>query len=97
MLDPHNKNRSIVTTLLTTSNRRGDLRVPAHTDTPVLPDVVARFAAGLSVDPTEAEGRLLDQKPGLARRYAEVHISYGAGVKWDPADHYKRRSPPVQV
>jgi hypothetical protein len=60
----------------------------AHTDTAVLPDVVARLATVLPADPVEIEEHLLDQRravlgfvPRLVKPYRD------AGVQWNPADH----------
>jgi hypothetical protein len=60
----------------------------AHTDTTVLPEVVARLATILPADPVEIEEHLVDQRravlgvvPRLVKPYRD------AGVQWYPADH----------
>lgn len=59
----------------------------AHTDTGVLPEVVARLAAALRADPVEIEEHLLDQGRAVLSVVSRLVYPYGAGVKWDPADH----------
>jgi hypothetical protein len=51
----------------------------AHTDTTVLPDVVARLATVLPANPKEIEAVL-----GIKQRLV---YPYRADVKWDPDDH----------
>ena len=59
----------------------------AHTDTAVLPDVVARLATVLPADPEEIEEHLLDQRRAVLGVVPRLVSPYRAGVKWDPADH----------
>lgn len=59
----------------------------AHTDTAVLPDVVARIATGLPADPVEIEEHLLDQRRAVLGVVQRLVYPYRADVKWDPADH----------
>lgn len=59
----------------------------AHTDTAVLPDVVARLAAVLPADHEEIEGHLLEQRQAVLGVVPRLVYRYGKGVKWDPADH----------
>lgn len=59
----------------------------AHTDTAVLPEVVARIARALRVDPVEIEKLLLDQSRAVLGVVPRLVAPYGGGVKWDPADH----------
>ena len=59
----------------------------AHTDTAVLPEVVARLATVLPADPVEIEEHLLDQRRAVLGVVHRLVYPYGAGVKWDPADH----------
>jgi hypothetical protein len=59
----------------------------AHTDTAVLPEVVARLATVLPADPVKIEEHLLDQRRAVLGVVHRLVYPYGAGVKWDPADH----------
>lgn len=59
----------------------------AHLDTAVLPEVVARIAAVLPADPVEIEEHVLDQRRAVLGAVPRLVYPYGAGVKWDPADH----------
>jgi hypothetical protein len=59
----------------------------AHTDTTVLPDVVARLATVLPSDPKEIEEHLLDQRRAVLGIKQRLVYLYRADVKWDPADH----------
>ena len=59
----------------------------AHTDTAVLPDVVARLATVLPADPAEIEELLLDQRRAVLGVVPRLVSPYRGGVKWDPADH----------
>ncbi|WP_082754123.1 SIMPL domain-containing protein [Mycobacterium sp. NAZ190054] len=59
----------------------------AHTDTGVLPDVVARLARDLPADAAEIEAHLLDQRRAVLGVVPRLVAPYQAGVKWDPADH----------
>jgi hypothetical protein len=59
----------------------------AHTDTAVLPEVVARLAAVLPADPVELEEHLLDQRRAVLGVVPRLVSRYREGVKWDPADH----------
>jgi hypothetical protein len=60
----------------------------AHTDAAVLPDVTARLATVLPADPMEIEERLLDRRRAVLDVVPRLVYPYGAGVKWDPADHW---------
>jgi uncharacterized protein YggE len=59
----------------------------AHTDTAVLPEVVARLAKDLPADPGEIEEHLLHQCRAVLGAVHRLVSPYGAGVKWDPSDH----------
>ena len=59
----------------------------AHTDTAVLPQVVARLATVLPADPVEIEELLLDQRRAVLGVVPRLLYPYRTGVKWDPADH----------
>ena len=59
----------------------------AHTDTAVLPDVVARIATMVSADPAEIQQRLIDQRRAVLGVVPRLVAPYRKGVKWDPADH----------
>jgi hypothetical protein len=59
----------------------------AHTDSAVLSEVVKRLATVLSVEPSEVEERLLDQRRALLGVVPRLVSAYRSGVKWDPADH----------
>jgi hypothetical protein len=59
----------------------------AHTDTAVLPEVVARLAKALLADRVEIEERLIDQRRAVLGPVQRLVYPYGADVKWDPADH----------
>ena len=59
----------------------------AHTDTAVLPEVVARLATVLPADPAEIEAQLLDQRRAVLGVVQRLVYPYRKGVKWDPADH----------
>ncbi|OBH73123.1 hypothetical protein [Mycobacterium mantenii] len=59
----------------------------AHTDTAALPEVVARIARALRVDPVEIEELLLDQSRAVLGVVPQLVAPYGEGVRWDPADH----------
>ncbi|AFS13651.1 Hypothetical protein MIP_02410 [Mycobacterium intracellulare subsp. intracellulare MTCC 9506] len=59
----------------------------AHTDTAVLPEVVARLATLLRSDPAEIEELLLDQRRAVLGVMPRLVSPYQAGVKWGPADH----------
>ena len=59
----------------------------AHTDTVVLPEVVNRLAAVLSISPAEIEERLLDKSRAVLGVVPRLVSPYRNGVKWDPADH----------
>jgi hypothetical protein len=59
----------------------------AHTDTSDLPEVVARLAKDLPASPEEIERCLLDQRRAVLGVVPHLVSRYGAGVKWDPADH----------
>ena len=59
----------------------------AHTDTAVLPEVVARLATVLPADPAEIEEHLLDQSRAVLGVVPRLVYPYRKGVKWDPADH----------
>jgi hypothetical protein len=59
----------------------------AHTDTTVLPDVVARLATVLPADPVEIQEHLLDQRRAVLGVVPRLVYPYRKGVKWDPADH----------
>ena len=59
----------------------------AHTDTAVLPEVVARLAKDLPADPAEIEEHLLDQRRAVLGAVHRLVSPYRAGVKWDPSDH----------
>lgn len=59
----------------------------AHTDTAVLPEVVARLATILLAEPAEIEEHLLDQRRAVLGSVHQLVYPYRAGVKWDPADH----------
>jgi hypothetical protein len=59
----------------------------AHTDTAVLPEVLARLARDLPADPTEIEHHLLDQRRAVLGTVDKLVSPYRAGVKWDPSDH----------
>jgi hypothetical protein len=59
----------------------------AHTDTSVLPEVVARLATVLPADPEEIEALLLDQRRAVLGVVQRLVYPYRKGVKWDPADH----------
>lgn len=59
----------------------------AHTDTTVLPDVVARLATVLPANPKEIEEHLLDQRRAVLGIKQRLVYPYRADVKWDPDDH----------
>jgi hypothetical protein len=59
----------------------------AHTDTAVLPEVVARLAQDLPVPPAEIEEHLLDQRRAVLGAVHKLVSPYRAGVKWNPSDH----------
>jgi hypothetical protein len=59
----------------------------AHTDTAVLPEVVARLAKYLLAQLEEIEEHLLDQRRAVLGAVHRLVSSFGAGVKWDPSDH----------
>lgn len=59
----------------------------AHTDTTVLPDVIARLAAVLPADPVEIKDLLLDQSRAVLPVVRRLVYPYRGDVKWDPADH----------
>ncbi|WP_205876832.1 hypothetical protein [Mycobacterium camsae] len=59
----------------------------AHTDTAVLPDVVARLAKDIPAQPAEIEHHLLDERRAVLGAAHRLVSPYGAGVKWDPKDH----------
>jgi hypothetical protein len=59
----------------------------AHTDTAVLPEVVARLATVLPADSVEIEGRLLDQRRAVLSAVYRLISPYREGAKWDPCDH----------
>lgn len=59
----------------------------SHTDTSVLPEVSARLAEVLSVDPAEIELRLLNQHRAVLGAVQRLASPYRNGVKWDPSDH----------
>jgi hypothetical protein len=59
----------------------------AHTDTAVLPEVVARLAKDLPAPPAEIEERLLDQRGAVLGAVQTLVSPYRAGVKWNPSDH----------
>jgi hypothetical protein len=59
----------------------------AHTDTSVLPEVVARLATVLPADSVEIEKHLLDQRRAVLGAVHRLVAPYGKGVKWDPCDH----------
>jgi hypothetical protein len=59
----------------------------AHTDTTVLPEVVARLAKDLPAQTTELEGRLLDRRRAVLGAVHRLVSPYREGVKWDPSDH----------
>ena len=59
----------------------------AHTDTTILPEVVARLATVVPADPAEIEELLLDQRRAVLGVVPRLVYPYRNGVKWDPADH----------
>jgi hypothetical protein len=59
----------------------------AHTDTAVLPDVVARLARVLPAQPVEIEEQLLDQRRAVLPVVPRLVYPYRGDIKWDPADH----------
>lgn len=59
----------------------------AHIDTAVLPEVVARLATVLPVDPVQIEEHLLDQRRAVLGVVHKLVSPYRADVKWSPADH----------
>ena len=59
----------------------------AHIDTAVLPEVVARLATVLPVDPVQIEEHLLDQRRAVLGVVHKLVSPYRADVKWNPADH----------
>lgn len=59
----------------------------AHTDTAVLPEIVARIARALQADAVEIEKLLLDQRRAVLGVVPRLVAPYGGGLKWDPADH----------
>jgi hypothetical protein len=59
----------------------------AHTDTAVLPDVVARIATVLPAEPVEIEERLVDQRRAALGVVERLVSPYREAAKWDPADH----------
>jgi hypothetical protein len=59
----------------------------AHTDTAVLPDVVARIATVLPAEPVEIEEHLIDQRRAVLGVVQRLVSPYREDVKWDPADH----------
>ena len=58
----------------------------AHTDTAVLPDVVARLAAVLPADPVEIEELLLDRRRAALGVVPRLVYLRDVGVQWNPAD-----------
>jgi hypothetical protein len=56
----------------------------AHTDTAVLPDVVARIATVLPAEPVEIEERLVDQRRAVLGVVQRLVSPYREDVKWDP-------------
>jgi hypothetical protein len=59
----------------------------AHTDTSILPDVVARLSKDLPAHPADIERCLLDQRRAVLGAVPQLVSPYRSGVKWDPADH----------
>ena len=59
----------------------------AHTDTAVLPEVVARLTPVLPADPIEIEELLFVQRRAVLGVVRKLVSPYRKGVKWDPADH----------
>jgi hypothetical protein len=59
----------------------------SHTDTAVLPHVVARIATVLPAEPVEIEERLVDQRRAVLGVVQRLVSPYREDVKWDPADH----------
>jgi hypothetical protein len=60
----------------------------AHTDTVVLPEVVARLATVLPADREEIEKHLLDRRRAVLGAKRRLVYPYRRGVKWDPADNW---------
>jgi hypothetical protein len=58
----------------------------AHTDTTVLPEVVARLATVLAADPVEIEELLLDRRRAVLGVVQQLVSLRDAGVQWNPAD-----------
>jgi hypothetical protein len=58
----------------------------AHTDTTVLPEVVARLATVLPADPVEIEALLLDRCLAVLGVVPRLVSLREAGVQWNPAD-----------
>lgn len=59
----------------------------AHTDTAVLPEVLARLTKHLPVQPEEIEIHLLDRRQAVLGAVPRLVYPYRRGVKWDPTDH----------
>jgi len=60
----------------------------AHTDTTVLPHVVAQLAKVLPAQPVEIYKHLLDQRRAALGVVQRLVKPFGAGVQWNPADHW---------
>jgi hypothetical protein len=58
----------------------------AHTDTAVLPDVVARLTTVLPADPVEIEELLLDRGRAVLGVVSRLVCLRDVGVQWNPAD-----------
>jgi hypothetical protein len=58
-----------------------------HTDTTVLPEVVARLAKTLPAQPEEIDGYLRRKDRAVLGEVHRLVAPYRSGVKWDPADH----------
>jgi hypothetical protein len=58
-----------------------------HTDTTVLPDVVARLSKILPAQPEEIDSYLRRKDRAVLGEVYRLVAPYRSGVKWDPADH----------
>ena len=59
----------------------------AHTDRSTLEEPAARIAATVKADQAEIEALLLDPSHAVLGSKPQLVRTYGAGVKWDPADN----------
>jgi hypothetical protein len=60
----------------------------AHADAAGLPAVAARIAGALHAEAAQIEQLLGDRRRAVLGAVPRLVFPYGAGVKWDPADHW---------